>query len=492
MRLWEAPRGIEDDAPGGEIAGRVQEQWPRNRWRVVALCILGKDGEIVKGAPGSPVERGSDVSGPRRARTLARGELGPEEAAEKKKVRPRVSALLACSWFKSPEGDRPVQLRPAGIGPSTERRVLPRIQGLVLTEGQRERARSMLARAAGCRTRFAGFRKCVPSGVGAVESRLIVALPCGTRMCEECDQQRRNKEAARVEGHWRLFWTLGLPQHPAGVRFAWGMMGVWTRRLFRELRREYAKGASEKVKIDEGELQRIEIANEERKGKKRPLAELQYAWCLEPHASGFPHLHFVLNAWFVDFGFMKELWSRIVGLEVRWARYEKVTDRDGMCRYLSKYISKTSFPPDLVAIMYRRRQWASTVPPREEAPGEWVQEKKEDAADPGWVVENQRAYERVSCWDRVMGKEGKYALYTRLLKEEDYKKWQALASSKEGFAALELLPAEDWQASGETPFSIKRGAKLEILSRREELSELTYRHRGASKKLTGFSFTGAG
>lgn len=432
------------------------------------MCILGHSRAGVKGRTEKARARGSDASGPRRARKIGQGEQGPAEAPAVGVPKSKVAALLACSWFKSPEGERPVQLERVAIGPTRDRRVLPRIPGLLLTEKERDRARTMLAIALGCRSRVGALRKMTPAAGGAIESRLLVALPCGSRMCEDCDAARRKTEAARVEGHWRLFWTLGIPAGKFNVGDAWRKIGGWVRALFRELRRDLALKMSSRIKVDDDERDRIKALNQEREHGKRKAATLQYAWCLEPHKSGYPHLHFVTNASYIGFEYIKSLWSRIVGETVRWARYERVTDQDGVCRYLSKYISKTSFPPDIVALMYRRRQWASTVPKGPPEEPEWRQERRSEGDYLEHQLREPYRWAGVFGWEVSCTKKDGYALFTRFLTMEQVLEKQGWESLGEEYRAPGWKGSEEdyLTQSSETYFSrlLKSGALAEVVA----------------------------
>lgn len=364
---------------------------------------------------------GSDSPGERRGRDKARPQDEPDELGTF--ARP-VSLLLACARVKSPDGDRHPFLV-ADRGPEAlERRVTPRHEHIRLSDSERVRVRQMTAKALGCRVAMVSMTRSADKGSSVVQSRLVMAVPCGTRMCEVCDAERRKREAARVEGHWRLFWTVGVPSGAWRADVAWRLMGTWVKALFRELRRELASGEGARVRVGEDERERIAALNAARRVGARKAALLQYAWCLEPHISGWPHLHFVTNAEFVNFDWLKAVWGRIVSAEIRWARFEKVTDRDGICRYLSKYISKTTFSPDITAIMYRRRQWASTVPKPKVAKVGWELETETKARDLFLETVEPDAVARVEGWEAKLARPGEYALFERVFSREEWALYQ--------------------------------------------------------------------
>lgn len=364
---------------------------------------------------------GSDAPGPRRGQ----GEAKDWADADPMSDRPMpVSLLLACARVKSPDGwDHPAIHRPRSEG-RPDRRVTPRHSGVLLSQVERARVREMTVRALGCRSQVVSLRRSVAGQGSVAEQRLVMAVPCGTRMCEPCDAERRKREAGRVQGHWRLFWTVGIPSGSHAAAASWREMGRWTTALFRELRRELASGAGENVRLEDEDRERVRVMNEALPEGKRKAAALQYAWCLEPHLSGWPHLHFVTNASFIRHSWFKALWGRIVGAQIRWAKYKTVKDQDGVCRYLSKYISKTTFSPDITSIMYRRRQWASTVPKPEVKRSGWTLEDETEGRDLFLETVEPDAVARSQGWTVKLGKVGEYAMYERVFSESEWIKYE--------------------------------------------------------------------
>lgn len=335
-----------------------------------------------------------------------------------------VSLLLACARVNSPDGwDHPAIARPL-TDDRPERRVVPRHASIALTPEERARVREMTAKALGCRTRFVSLTRSVEGRGVVAEQRLVMAVPCGTRMCEPCDAERRKREAGRVEGSWRLFWTVGVPSGSRSAGDAWRRMGGWVSALFREIRRELAQGDGSNVRMEDADRARIEDLRRQQKPGARRLADLQYAWCLEPHQSGWPHLHFVTNASFIRHAWFKALWSRIVGAEIRWANYRIVRDQDGVCRYLSKYISKTTFSPDITALMYRRRQWASTVPKPEVKRSGWELEEGEEGRDLFLETVDPERVARVQGWELKLAKTAEYAVFERVFSPQEWELYQ--------------------------------------------------------------------
>lgn len=433
-------------------------------WSVVAL-VRGSDLErladvvaVVNGGPATLPFAGSDAPGPRRGRKRASPDREPD--APELGVTP-VSLLLACARVKSPAGqDHPMLRLPRSVE-RPERRVTPRHGSIILTDAERTKLREMTARALGCRGTYVSMTRAKPSRHGVTQERLVMAVPCGTRMCEACDQDRRKREAGRVEGNWRLFWTLGVPAGAVHAAAAWRSISRWVGKLFQELRRELARGPGANVVVDQDERDRIAKVNESRRSGARKHATLQYAWCLEPHQSGWPHLHFVTNASFVSFTWIKALWSRIVGFTVRWANYRRVTDGDGVCRYLSKYISKTTFSPDITAIMYRRRQWASTVPKAEVEKAGW---ELEEADESRWLfleTSEPQAVAALGSWTPKMNRPGEYALFSRELTRAEYDQIRASRYVDEDRRDLRVWIEDPVLAAHEASVSAQVRSRLE-------------------------------
>lgn len=386
------------------------------------LSMMHGAPEAVKGSRVGLYETGSDGPGPARGAGQVGSGQGPDVLGT---FAQPVSILLACARVKSPDADgHPMLARRTPDNP-VDRRVTPRHDSIRLSDSERVRVRQMTARALGCGVSMISLTRAVPHARGVTQQRLVMAVPCGTRMCEACDSERRKREAGRVEGHWRLFYTLGVPSAAWRADVAWRLAGTWVKALFREIRRELARTAGARVKVSDEERARVDVVNQGRREGSRRLAPLQYAWCLEPHKSGWPHVHFVTNAHYIGFEWIKRTWSKIVSAEVRWARYERVTDRDGVCRYLSKYISKTTFSPDITAILYRRRQWASTTPRQVAQKAGWEREEGTDQRD--LFLETVEAINIADAlgWVSKLAKPGEYATFEREFTQDEWREFEA-------------------------------------------------------------------
>ncbi len=295
-----------------------------------------------------------------------------------------------------------------------ERRVTRRADLVLLDDNSRMMARHLLAAAARCRSKWMELHRTIVSEAGDVDERMACRKRCKTRGCEECEDARRKRQCARVAGEYGLFFTLTLPQsHQTGSE-AWqgahGCVAVFVR----ELRREVAYGRDEKPR----KTARGEAAREERKARsleRVDLAEkLEYAWVLEPHKVGYPHVHMCVNATFIAYSFMRELWARACGVMFARINGRRVWSVDGVCRYLSKYISKGGLTVDILAILYRRRLWACTYPAAKRPEAKWIQDKSNTSRDIEMMCQERATWGAQDGWSCAYGADGEYAVWARV------------------------------------------------------------------------------
>jgi len=140
---------------------------------------------------------------------------------------------------------------------------------------------------------------------------------------------------------------------------------------------------------------------------------LEYAWVLEPHKSLYPHLHLTSNLLWIDRREWMAKWREITGQDVQHLDVKRVHSTDGICYYIAKYVSKARLTPEILAIMFRRRLWASTLKAKhvehtwtEEQKGAWLRhvdvkdEVVQDfAAEGGWKKVKQLEGVMVA-WER--------------------------------------------------------------------------------------------
>lgn len=360
----------------------------------------------------SCARRGSDA--PRDRSAARRAYRHARQVEENHLANQRAWEQLEAGLRSAPDAAEPLYSLELGSSHTRGRRVRPRQPHLVLGDVEREECRRRIATAASCGTSFAAYRRFSVAPAGIREDRLVCQRFCGTRACEHCDEQIRLRECARVQGRWRQFVTLGVPAAHLSCRQAWFRIRRARALLFKRLERHVERPDAWAVRVWDSDALFAWITRRATTQGRLRLSPLDYAWTLEPHQSGYPHLHFVLNTTFIHFGWLRKVWSECLGRNVRWIKVKDVWDSSGTCRYLSKYISKTTFTLDLCAVMYRQRLWGTSLPMPERKPAEWIEEagtapdaakaqaERPDAwsAEDGFVVSGARAG-RYATWSRT-------------------------------------------------------------------------------------------
>lgn len=243
-----------------------------------------------------------------------------------------------------------------------DRRKAERHSDIVLQDHDRSALRLMLAQLSRCKTGVMALGRVVPGDASAFRERLIFRPACCSRACPSCDQRRRDRQRSRSEGPWRLFVTIGVPHSQWTCRDAWFQMPGWISSLMARIRDYGRRGMGGAVAVpDDDRIQHANAVRGAAPGRRAPSL-IKYAWVIEPHKSGWPHLHFVSTARWIDRNWLCTVWGEIVSGVVQWCDIKKVYDVDGVCRYLSKYISKTQLSLDTLGALGAGRMWASTLP----------------------------------------------------------------------------------------------------------------------------------
>lgn len=365
--------------------------------------------------------RGSDAPADRPAARRARREDRQREEAHTD----RWVAWTALEAHLERPGDAPASLYSLELGSSHTggRRHRPRTRGLVLSDVQRERCRKMIAAVEACGTAFKAFRRFAPVATGWREERLVCQTLCGTRACARCDAAIRQRECWRVEGPWRQFITLGVPASGLSIRQAWYRIRRARALLFKRLERHVAQSDAWAVRVWPDDAQAARDHRARTAGSRKRASDLDYAWVLEPHKSGYPHLHIVTNTAMIDYAWLRRVWSACIGRAVQWIKVKPVKQEAGMVRYLSKYLSKSVFTLDLCALMYRQRMWATTRPLPPDAEQGWLEEPETTAAQAAREAQDPSAFDAREGWGTPEGSRGRYWLWSRTWPVEDHLDW---------------------------------------------------------------------
>lgn len=303
---------------------------------------------------------------------------------------------------------------------------------VILSPNFRDLARHLLGQAFNCRSRWIAMTRVDVRESGDREMRMVCAQRCKTRQCGDCEGARRARQCARVAGQWGLFFTLTWPQAHLGNAEIWeqahGAIGVFVR----ELRREMAHRSDHRIrKTLRGEVARVARAERSR-ARIECEDKLEYAWALESHESGFPHVHMCINATWLDYSYVRELWSRACGVMVARINGRRVWSVDGICRYLSKYVSKGGLELAILAILYRRRLWACTLRNIVKSESKWIPDPTVSSRDAREECLDRATFGARFGWKVEMGSDDEYAVWSRPLRlaqprtQEDAEKGQFL------------------------------------------------------------------
>lgn len=189
----------------------------------------------------------------------------------------------------------------------------------------------------------------------------LQSMKCGRRGCPSCRAYIAANARERIKGSWGTLVTLTIGSHRGldSVR-EWEAMPRRVTRWMAAFR---------------------ERLRRQRPGITRKDPEAQYAWVLEDHASGFPHVHIALglhltkgsDEWWGWIRWGRAAWNRIVGRVVLQQQWEVVRDSTKTRDYLCKYMIKQGMPVWVYAAMYRQRLWAaSKKAPDPDPPKGWT------------------------------------------------------------------------------------------------------------------------
>jgi hypothetical protein len=278
------------------------------------------------------------------------------------------------------------QLRP-------ERREMARTPGLILSPEERERARDQERAVDGCGSRWMRLSRTE----GGQDERLLVPLGCGRRACPDCGASALRYHFARVHQDreagfgWRQFWTFTVPPaHGGAESFRKGNARI--QRLLRWVRDEARAG---RIRLDG--------------------SRLEYTWSLErqQEATQSPHWHVLTNVLFFDWAALTRKWQQIVGTAYANTDYRSVKNEEQLMAYICKYVAKEQLPPDLLAVMYRKRLFASTVPAPKKTKRGWMKEEEVPSDVAESETECPGAFQPGLGWKVVWNAPGKGARWSR-------------------------------------------------------------------------------
>lgn len=190
--------------------------------------------------------------------------------------------------------------------------------------------------------------------------RLAVPMRCRTRICASCSWIKAQRATHRMEGPWTQLVTLTIRRTGISEAHAWRWISSWVSKLMARL---YDKWRRPRLYCECS-----------RSPKRTPHCEMethgdlfQYAWVIEPHAQGWPHVHIAWNLTYGCFDLVRDLWEEITGQERPQTNVRTDVTPERIPYYLAKYLTKGGMSEWQLALIAGRRVWASTVPQK---PGE--------------------------------------------------------------------------------------------------------------------------
>ena len=293
-------------------------------------------------------------------------------------------------------------------------------------------------------------------GVGPTVSheRMAAPLRCGQRMCETCFGISRKVASEALKGHWSQFLTLTIDHQKGHFAHCWRNISKWASKFMRALTRAAKRGATRCRCGDHPEGTWP--------GTVRTWdGSLAYAWVVEPHRDMFPHVHAVLDSWFVCYTWIRRTWARITRENPRMVKMMKVGDVGGVCSYLVKYLTKAAFPDVILAILYRKRLWGRSLRPAIRREPGWkaqqvvklpiVDGKPDVSALPasGWRSAVPMGNGGWKLAGKVEGKWIQWILTKEDLENELHRIARETVGSRDWWATLDLRGAGDGQSSEE-------------------------------------------
>lgn len=389
---------------------------------------------------------------------------GAERSAARQERR-RTALLRATRYIPGDPLFRPgvphILDRPLLNLPGLDRRRAARCKGIVLEPAERDHVRQAIGAALGCGSRFASFRRTEMTDAGLRELRLACQLKCGNRTCPDCDEERRKRESWRVEGPWKMFVTFTLPLAAGSTSKCWRLIGKWLGRLTKKLGKTARSNDTWPILHGEDRGWAVQLQAGDENADAMVYKGLDYAWAIEPHKSGRPHVHMVLSAEYVDYEWLIVEWRKATRTSEARIYGVRIKSPDGVTRYLCKYISKATLTSDILGILRRKRLWACTLPSIAPKEPLWSREVDVDA-DQAWrEIQQGRTDENPSSWTCEARSDGRYAIWSRpitglvfqeISKQEEEKNHFVLARNIEGRMALVPEPESlGWLDDREKP-----------------------------------------
>lgn len=238
-----------------------------------------------------------------------------------------------------------------------ERRGVPMDRGDSLTDREASILVHSARRASMCGSAVAVLQRRLPAP-GMHLERCLAPMRCGLRVCALCSKDRRYDAIARLKGPWTQFLTFTFPHKACSVYHAWRHVSGWVTKLMERVRKAARKPPRQCLEANcISRHNHYEIRSEGR---------LEYGWAIEPHPdSGYPHIHVVWTAEYACYDWLRRIWMDITGMGLGRIDSRPVRQTGGISDYLAPYITKSVYSDEILAIMHRKKLWASTMRSKE-------------------------------------------------------------------------------------------------------------------------------
>jgi hypothetical protein len=295
----------------------------------------------------------------------------------------------------------------------TDRRTGNRVLPLVLSESQRSVARAMSDASRSCGASLRAFVSWRPGrGYGQV-LRMVAQLHCGTRACERCQARMRESAASRMAIKARLFLSLSVPPYMFNVRESWELCHVIVRQFIAIIRREAYYRNRPITGRRACDRSRMRARRSLARSRLRGGGKFEYSWAKEPQGGGMPHLHLLTAFSWVDFAWIRSVWASVWGAQDADIDGRVVKSIRGACWYLTAYVAKQKTSLDILAIIKRKRMWATTKRKEPSVRIPWMQDVRVSEGAARWVVDQRDEQPMGAGWLLESGADDRYAIFSQ-------------------------------------------------------------------------------
>jgi hypothetical protein len=210
-----------------------------------------------------------------------------------------------------------------------------------------------------------------------------------------------------VKRPWAQLLTLGVPSGEVSARDAWESVHRWIGRFVHALR-DALRNESDDLRVKGG-------------------GKLEYAWVVEAHKSGHPHVHIAHNLAWLDGEWALGAWKRATRKGIKRIHQAVVRDQSLTSRYLVKYLSKAELSLDVLVLLKSKHLIGSTIKAPKKEPEGWTLRRVSNFAEVESIISGKDSVLSSSGWSVSEKVDGCYAIWEDVdgfarLKESDKEK----------------------------------------------------------------------